>query len=82
MCRNFGIFRIGGYGKFRVKGFKFRVGKNTQRKTQDNKWSRICSGGIHMQNMDEVVKFLKLGYTAAKTGVDFEELVELVSIAR
>ncbi len=35
-----------------------------------------------MQNMDEVVKFLKLGYTAAKTGVDFEELVELVSIAR
>ena len=28
---------------------------------------------------NEALKFIKLGYTAAKSGVDFEDLVELVS---
>lgn len=27
----------------------------------------------------QAVKFMKLGYTAAKTGVDFEELIKLVN---
>ena len=33
-------------------------------------------------NSEAVVKLMKLGYTAAKSGVEFEELVDLMNMER